>query len=499
MNSVTIIEDVDDTGTAWYLSFDGPSPSDDMCVRCVDRAAAFKLKGLIDAAAESAYDKGADDLAGEVERQRPPATAEQTRRDNFRKRVAIMKAVLGPEDDTPTPPTLDDDPPEDPADIEPRAGGLGMPLDEAVDRYAPPAMRESLRRLADPAHRAAFNAYPGQPPRITVLDPAQHPHRPEAARMREHINAEFGLSITTADLACALRISEEDMVAIEAGTKTTDADGWKEMLTTLFLLGSGMKPEHIADPQSDPSFWKALGAADEDEPDSGREFDPCPEAPEGFPSPGAGFCRGLSRSPAAMDAPEGPRCGCGLPSTAQSGWCGTECEVRRERGGVLRQWAERVGPLPTSLLAASGAVVMRSGKVDAAETRRITQAGGAVHVVGDHGETRMIISCPSDAGGSNIAFHYAPADAIEGTACGLRWTPQARFRWTDDPEDVEGCETCGAAALAIIARRQKTDEADRRFGIDPEFGRRLDAFMAETAPPQKSVKMDDKARVRAVS
>lgn len=42
-----VIEDVDDTGTHWFLSFDGPNPTEDQCVRCVDRAEAFKLKKLI--------------------------------------------------------------------------------------------------------------------------------------------------------------------------------------------------------------------------------------------------------------------------------------------------------------------------------------------------------------------------------------------------------------------------------------------------------------------
>jgi hypothetical protein len=43
-----VIEDVDDAGTQWLLSFDGPNPTEDMVVRCVDRAEAFKLKNLIE-------------------------------------------------------------------------------------------------------------------------------------------------------------------------------------------------------------------------------------------------------------------------------------------------------------------------------------------------------------------------------------------------------------------------------------------------------------------
>lgn len=46
---LVVIEDVDDTGTHWVLSFDGPNPTEDQSVRCVDRAEAFKLKSLIEA------------------------------------------------------------------------------------------------------------------------------------------------------------------------------------------------------------------------------------------------------------------------------------------------------------------------------------------------------------------------------------------------------------------------------------------------------------------
>lgn len=33
--------------------------------------------------------------------------------------------------------------------------------------------------------------------------------------------------------------------------------------------------------------------------------------------------------PAAMDATDGPVCGCGRPSTHDSGWCGTHCRDGR--------------------------------------------------------------------------------------------------------------------------------------------------------------------------
>lgn len=45
--AVVVIEDVNDAGTHWYLSFDGPNPTEDQCVRCVGRAEAFKLKSLV--------------------------------------------------------------------------------------------------------------------------------------------------------------------------------------------------------------------------------------------------------------------------------------------------------------------------------------------------------------------------------------------------------------------------------------------------------------------
>ena len=46
--ALVVIENVDDNGTHWYLSFDGPNPTDDQCVRCVDRDEAFKLKKIVE-------------------------------------------------------------------------------------------------------------------------------------------------------------------------------------------------------------------------------------------------------------------------------------------------------------------------------------------------------------------------------------------------------------------------------------------------------------------
>ena len=48
--ALLVIEDVSEDGTHWLLSFDGPDPAEDRCVRCVGRAEAFKLKGLVEAA-----------------------------------------------------------------------------------------------------------------------------------------------------------------------------------------------------------------------------------------------------------------------------------------------------------------------------------------------------------------------------------------------------------------------------------------------------------------
>lgn len=124
--------------------------------------------------------------------------------------------------------------------------------------------RRHIEALAvDPAARARFN---GSTARIELLSVLAHPHRPEAAQIRGHLNAEFGLSITVEDLARALGISPEDMTAIEVGTKTTDDAGWTEIQTALFCLGSGKKPEHVADPRSDPSFLRALESCEDDPP-----------------------------------------------------------------------------------------------------------------------------------------------------------------------------------------------------------------------------------------
>lgn len=44
----TVIEYVDASETQWLVSFDGTNPATDMCVRCIDREEAFKLKSLVE-------------------------------------------------------------------------------------------------------------------------------------------------------------------------------------------------------------------------------------------------------------------------------------------------------------------------------------------------------------------------------------------------------------------------------------------------------------------
>jgi hypothetical protein len=68
------------------------------------------------------------------------------------------------------------------------------------------------------------------------------------------------------------------MLAIEVGTKTTDDAGWKEILTACFLLGSGTKPEHIADPASSPAFQRAMEREEDDAPEEAAPAAHSPEA-----------------------------------------------------------------------------------------------------------------------------------------------------------------------------------------------------------------------------
>jgi hypothetical protein len=46
--AILVIEDHDESGVTWHLSFDGPNPAPEHCARCLDRESAFKLKALIE-------------------------------------------------------------------------------------------------------------------------------------------------------------------------------------------------------------------------------------------------------------------------------------------------------------------------------------------------------------------------------------------------------------------------------------------------------------------
>ncbi len=45
--SLVVIEEPSESGTRWLLSFDGPSPTADRCVRLPDRDEAFRLKAIL--------------------------------------------------------------------------------------------------------------------------------------------------------------------------------------------------------------------------------------------------------------------------------------------------------------------------------------------------------------------------------------------------------------------------------------------------------------------
>ena len=82
---------------------------------------------------------------------------------------------------------------------------------------------------------------------------------------------------------------------------------------------------------------------------------------------------------------------------------------------------------------------------DVGAAAAIARDGGVAHLVRD-GKVRAIVSCPVDRG-----------DAV------MR---------TDGP-------------IVRRAAAERADEIDRRWGVDPESERRLDAFLATTAPPAR--------------
>ena len=133
-----------------------------------------------------------------------------------------------------------------------------------------PAVQGSLERLAaDPALRAAFNVFPGEPPRIVVL-PVENRGVAVRAFREEH-------GIQAADLATALRVSEDVVVTIEGGSRTTDAAGWREIMTQLFLLGAtpedrrAKEAGYLADPMSRPGIERLFAGCGEDKTAAGDD------------------------------------------------------------------------------------------------------------------------------------------------------------------------------------------------------------------------------------
>jgi hypothetical protein len=65
MNDVVIIESVTEAGTEWLVSFDGPNPDDDKCIRVANAEEAAKLKRLVDAAKVAPLAAMLDRLGGD--------------------------------------------------------------------------------------------------------------------------------------------------------------------------------------------------------------------------------------------------------------------------------------------------------------------------------------------------------------------------------------------------------------------------------------------------
>ena len=120
------------------------------------------------------------------------------------------------------------------------------------ERKAAPAWREMHE------HRGEF--YSGPRIRVIALPPQQG--REKAGKAMRDLRRMGKVNLE--QVAIALRISIPDVSSLERGEKTTDDAGWTEIQTALFLLGSGKKPEHVADPRSDPSFLRALESCEEE-------------------------------------------------------------------------------------------------------------------------------------------------------------------------------------------------------------------------------------------
>jgi hypothetical protein len=142
---------------------------------------------------------------------------------------------------------------------------LPQPIYDAIGRVldAPEnvaALKASLDRAWHEMHEYVGEFHSG--PRIRMLDGPPQQGREKAGKAMRDIRRMGKVDLE--QVAIALRISIPDVSSLERGEKTTDDAGWTEIQTALFLLGSGKKPEHVADPRSDPSFLRALESCEEE-------------------------------------------------------------------------------------------------------------------------------------------------------------------------------------------------------------------------------------------
>ncbi len=142
---------------------------------------------------------------------------------------------------------------------------LPQPIYDAIGRVldAPEnvaALKASLNQAWYEMHEYVVEFDRG--PRIRVLPGPPQQGREKAGKAMRDIRRMGKVDLE--QVAIALRISIPDVSSLERGEKTTDDAGWTEIQTALFLLGSGKKPEHVADPRSDPSFLRALESCEEE-------------------------------------------------------------------------------------------------------------------------------------------------------------------------------------------------------------------------------------------
>lgn len=94
---------------------------------------------------------------------------------------------------------------------------------------------------------------------IHEMAPLTSPVYPKSDRGEALQRARLAMNVSFGDLARALCIGPVDVSALERGAKSTDDAGWATIQTALFLLASGMKAQHIADPTTSPRYKKVLG------------------------------------------------------------------------------------------------------------------------------------------------------------------------------------------------------------------------------------------------